>query len=392
MSTIRGSAHYEGLLQVEPLDEPPPLRPTILENDPFPNQQPSLRKRASRALSRFLAIFCVGVGTTLAWQSYGDAAREMIANSYPQLGWLAPRPLSTAQNAPGMVALATPAAPSFDQQSVDRIVAGHDHIMRSIDQIANRITADHEQITRSIDQNANGIAAGQEEIARSIDQIAKGIAAGQEQTTRSTDQTATSGAQAPSGKTIDITVESRADEASLHPTARLDIEPTEARPPQTWSETGKQPPAASELDPSCFPSASAVVQHHPGGWPSWTLRAPGHGGTTCWYASARPRHRAHRSEIMPRRETVGATEKGLFAPAALYAPPPLSYSRAPWLSAPPALYAPPALSYAEAPGLFAPPARSYAGTPGLFAPPARSYAGTPGLSAPPALSHTRPPE
>ena len=335
MSMVRGSAHYEGLLPIEPSDEPPPLRPTILE-DPFPNGQPSLRKRASRALSRFLAIFCVGVGTTLAWQSYGDAAREMIANSYPQLGWLAPLPLP-AQNAPGMAALATPAAPSFDQQSVDRIIAGHDHIMRSIDQIANRITAGHEQITRSIDQNAKGIAAGQDEIARSIDQIAKGIAAGQEQTTRSTDQTATSAAQAPSGKAIDITVESRADEPSLHPTARLDIEPTEARPPQTLSEKGKQPPAASELDASCFPSASAVRQNHPGGWPSWTLKAPGHEGTTCWYASARPRHRDHRSEIMPMRETVGATKKGLFAPRAPFAPPALSYLEAPWLSAPPAL-------------------------------------------------------
>src|SRR6266436_935424 len=273
MSMVRGSAHYEGLLPIEPSDEPPPLRPTILE-DPFPNGQPSLRKRASRALSRFLAIFCVGVGTTLAWQSYGDAAREMIANSYPQLGWLAPRPLPIAQNAPGLVDLAAPAAQHLNAMLLDTM-------RQSID----RIAAGQEELTRSIDQNAKGIAAGQEEIARSIDQNAKGIAAGQEQTTRSTDQTATSAAQAPSGKAIDITVESRADEASLHPTARLDIEPTEARPPQTLSERGKQTPAASELDASCFPSAEAVRQNHPGGWPSWTLKAPGHEGTTCWYAS-----------------------------------------------------------------------------------------------------------
>src|SRR5258708_29618822 len=227
MSTIRGSAHYEGLLQVQPLDEPPSLRPTILENDPFPNGQPSLRKRASRALSRFLAIFCVGVGTTLAWQSYGDAAREMIANSYPQLGWLAPRPLPIAQSVPGMIDLAAPAAQHFNAMSLD-----------TMRQSIYRIAAGQDEIARSIDQNAKGIAAGQDEIARSIDQIAKGIAAGHEQTTRSTDQTATSAAQAPSGKAIDITIESRANEASLHPTARLDIEPTEATPPQTLSERG----------------------------------------------------------------------------------------------------------------------------------------------------------
>jgi len=37
--------------------------------------------------SRFLITFCIGGASTLAWQSYGDAARAMIANSYPQLGW-----------------------------------------------------------------------------------------------------------------------------------------------------------------------------------------------------------------------------------------------------------------------------------------------------------------
>ena len=277
MSTTRGSAHfYAGLLPVEPSDEPPPLRPTTLENDPFPNGQPSLRKRALRTLTHFLITFCIVLAAILAWRSYGDAARQMIANSYPLLGWLAPRPLPTAQNIPGMIDLAAPAAPSLDLQRLNAM---------SLD---------------AMRQSIDWIAAGQEEIARSIDQIAKGIAAGQEQTTRSTDQTATSAAQAPSGKAIDITVESRADEASLHPTARLDIEPTEARPPQTLSERGKQTPAASELDASCFPSASAVREQHQGAWPSWTLQAPDHEGTMCWYASARPRARNHRSEMVPR--------------------------------------------------------------------------------------------
>jgi hypothetical protein len=91
----------------------------------------------------------------------------MIANSYPLLGWLAPRPLPTAQNIPGMIDLAAPAAPSLDLQRLNAM---------SLD---------------AMRQSIDWIAAGQEEIARSIDQIAKGIAAGQEQTTRSTDQTAT---------------------------------------------------------------------------------------------------------------------------------------------------------------------------------------------------------
>jgi hypothetical protein len=34
---------------------------------------------------------------------------------------------------------------------------------------------------------------------------------------------------------------------------------------------------------TCYSSASAVRQQNPTAWPSWTLRAPGHEGTRCWY-------------------------------------------------------------------------------------------------------------
>jgi hypothetical protein len=46
------SEFYAGLLPVEPSIEPPPVRPTTLENDRLQNEQPSLRKRVSRALAR----------------------------------------------------------------------------------------------------------------------------------------------------------------------------------------------------------------------------------------------------------------------------------------------------------------------------------------------------
>jgi hypothetical protein len=473
MSTIRGSANYAGLLPFKLSDEPPPIRPTTLENERFPNGQPSLRKRASRALYRFVIAFCSGVAATLAWQWYGDASREMIAKSYPQLGWLAARPLSTAQNTLGMRGLAAPTAP-FDRQqlkasleamrqSIDRIIAGHELIMRSIDQIATRVAADHEQMTR----NATSITVGQGEMTRSADQTATHIAAGQKQIagdiertgtdssqapsgkagstvesranrgslqptvrldvkptvarptqtwsergklvsatsghdrssqkqiagsidrtainrsqapsakasgitvesganraslqttmrldakptearpTRTSsergklvsaasghdrssqkqiagniDRTATDSSQAPSGKASGITVESRADRASLQPTVRLDVKPTEVRPTQTSSGRGKLVSAASGHDRSCFPLASASLGHHQGASRSWTLNAPGHEGTMCWYASARPRARDHRSEIAPRQEIIGTTENGPSASPPPYTRPP----------------------------------------------------------------------
>jgi hypothetical protein len=167
---------YAGLLPVEPSVEPPAVPKTVLENDPFPIGQPSLRKRASRALARFLITFCIGVAATLAWQSYGDAARGMIASSVPQLGWLAPQAEPVAQNAPDMIALALRAATSLDQQQLNAMSLDLDAVRQSID----RIATSQDQITRSVDRIAPSIVASQEQIARSVDQLA----AGQEQMTR----------------------------------------------------------------------------------------------------------------------------------------------------------------------------------------------------------------
>ena len=108
-----------------------------------------------------LVTFCSGIAATLAWQSYGDAAREMIANSYPQLGWLAPQPPPTAQNAPDVIALAAPAAPSPDQQQLNAMSL--DAVRQSID----RIAASQEQIARSVDR----LTAGQEQMTREITKL-----------------------------------------------------------------------------------------------------------------------------------------------------------------------------------------------------------------------------
>jgi len=112
----------------------------------------------------------------LTWQSYGDAARELIVNSYPQLGWLGPQAEPVAQNAPDMIALAVRAATSLDQQQLNAMSLDLDAARQSIDRIATSIAAGQEQMTHSVDR----IAANQEQIARSVDQLA----AGQEQMTR----------------------------------------------------------------------------------------------------------------------------------------------------------------------------------------------------------------
>ena len=96
----------------------------------------------------------------------------MIANSYPQLGWLAPQAEPVAQNAPETIALVAPAAPSFDQQLI-AISFDLDGVRQDIDKIAASIAAIQEQMSRSTDRIAT------EQIARSVAQLM----AGQEQMT-----------------------------------------------------------------------------------------------------------------------------------------------------------------------------------------------------------------
>jgi hypothetical protein len=123
-------------------------------------KRPSLGKRASRSLTRFLIIFCFGVAATLTWQSYGDAAREMIANSYPQLSWLAPKATPLAQTASDMPAPAPSANPFPQAEALKEMSSAFATVRQSVDQLA----ASQQQI-------ADGIAkltAGQQQLLHKI--------------------------------------------------------------------------------------------------------------------------------------------------------------------------------------------------------------------------------
>ena len=111
----------------------PPIQTSIRPTDRR-IEQSSLGKRAARGFARFLTIFCIGVGATLVCQSYGDAVREMIANSSPQLRWLAPQ--AVAQTAPAMVAPTAPATPSPDVQQLKAMSLGLAAVRQSVEQLA----------------------------------------------------------------------------------------------------------------------------------------------------------------------------------------------------------------------------------------------------------------
>ena len=89
--------------------------------------------------------------------------------------------------------------------------------------------------------------------------------------------------------------------------SQLQTDRQEVQPPQTITDTPHvaflpSPPKGITVEgrvpeitnSTCFASASEVKQEHPNSWPSWTLRAPGHEGTKCWYPTTRSLAHHHR--------------------------------------------------------------------------------------------------
>jgi len=46
-----------------------------------------MKGRSTRGFARYLFAICIGVAAIMAWQSYGEAARQIIATRAPELGW-----------------------------------------------------------------------------------------------------------------------------------------------------------------------------------------------------------------------------------------------------------------------------------------------------------------
>src|SRR5260370_7072758 len=139
------SEFSEGSLPVKPSVEAPVIRPADLKNDRSPKRRQSLAARVPLAIARFLITFGVGVATTLAWQSYGDAAREMIANSAPQLGWLAPQAAPVERSVPDAIEPAATRAAAADPQQLNPVSLDLDAGRQSV----HPIPPGQEQVTRT---------------------------------------------------------------------------------------------------------------------------------------------------------------------------------------------------------------------------------------------------
>ena len=176
-------------------------------------KKPSLLRRAWRAFTRFLIAFCIGVAATLAWQSHGDAAEQIMASWAAQLGWseawrsygepakqifakwlsqlgatnrapdpeIAAKPESPSAvrasgpdaqqpTAQAVVAPTTPAAASIDHQRLEAIAGDLAALREGLEQLitlrqtVDQLTAGQEQMARDI----AGLKAAEQDIRQKI--------------------------------------------------------------------------------------------------------------------------------------------------------------------------------------------------------------------------------
>ena len=117
-----------------PIDAPRPYR---FGEGQQASARPSIGRRISRTLARFSIAVLIGVGATLGWQSYGDAAKAMLVARAPTLAWM----LSISTKSP--VVAATPTDP---MQQLAPLAFNLDAVRRSVEQLA----AKQEQMAQNI--------------------------------------------------------------------------------------------------------------------------------------------------------------------------------------------------------------------------------------------------
>ena len=175
----------ENLERVNPVEEDEPverddLRPGLTSrldleaserkaiHDRLVAMENQTKKRRSRGFTRYLVAVLIGVAATLAWQSYGDAGKQVIATKAPELGWSPEarkmitswvpvgwtkppagsekQVVPVAQTAPQNVAPKAPTTASLDPEQLQQITQS----LTTLRETAEQLTAGQDQMTRVI--------------------------------------------------------------------------------------------------------------------------------------------------------------------------------------------------------------------------------------------------
>jgi uncharacterized coiled-coil protein SlyX len=149
--------------------------------------QSEMEEPASRGFTRYLLTFCIGVAVILAWLSYGEATKQIIATRAPELGWspeakqriaswvqqlgwtkppaVESKAAPVTQTAPVTVAAKQPTT-ALDPHQIQQIEAGIAAVRQAVERHLGDVRATVEQLASSQDQMAREIeklqAANQE--------------------------------------------------------------------------------------------------------------------------------------------------------------------------------------------------------------------------------------
>jgi hypothetical protein len=147
-----------------------------------------MERVASGGFVRYLVATCIVVTAILAWQSYGEAAKQIVATRVPELGWSPQtkqviagwmqqlgwsKPLvaeskaaRVTQTAPETVAPKAPAATSVDPVQVQQMVQSLSALRESVQQLTAR-----QQSLAALAQTVDRLATGQDQMVHQIDML-----------------------------------------------------------------------------------------------------------------------------------------------------------------------------------------------------------------------------
>lgn len=129
-----------------PLSEGRPTPRPSNEN----SERRSIRRRTSRTFARYSVVFLIGILATLAFQSYGDKAMEMVRTEVPSLAWLLP--VSTAK--PPAAASSPQLAQQFEAGLAQQLGLGLAVVRRSVEQLTvkvDQLAAQRDEMTKNIE-------------------------------------------------------------------------------------------------------------------------------------------------------------------------------------------------------------------------------------------------
>jgi hypothetical protein len=146
---------------------------TVQNNVRVPGDRPSIGARAIRAFIGFLLALCIGVAG-VAWQSYGDAAKQMIARWAPQLTLTSSPPLENPglpeqPNPPAVQASAAKAAPPQPPALAQTASEGVAALSPAAAQLLQSVEQEIEQLKARIAQ----LKASQEQMSRDIAKVSE---------------------------------------------------------------------------------------------------------------------------------------------------------------------------------------------------------------------------